>query len=86
MKLIRCKTPTDRMCPCGKVARELDSHGLAFEIERVPLSSKPAKRQHVMAMTGQPKVPVLVKDDGTAIHDSRRIVAHIRSSYSRRSA
>jgi hypothetical protein len=23
MKLYRCITPTDRLCPCGKVAREL---------------------------------------------------------------
>src|SRR5256885_791335 len=38
MKLYRCKTPTDRLCPCGKVARELKSAGVEFETERAPLS------------------------------------------------
>jgi glutaredoxin 2 len=32
-----------------------------------------------MELTGQPKVPVLVDDDGTATHDSKRIVELIRS-------
>jgi glutathione S-transferase len=77
MKLYRCKTPTDRLCPCGKVARELKAAGLEFETERVPLSAKPEHRAPIIALTGQPKVPVLVEDDGTAIHDSRRIIEHI---------
>ena len=79
MKLYRCKTPTDRLCPCGKVARELKDAGLEFETERVPVSSKPEKRANIMELTGQPKVPVLVDDDGTATHDSKRIVEMIRS-------
>jgi glutathione S-transferase len=79
MKLYRCKTPTDRLCPCGKVARELKAAGLEFETERVPVSSKPEKRANIMELTGQPKVPVLVDDDGTATHDSKRIVEMIRS-------
>jgi glutathione S-transferase len=79
MKLYRCKTPTDRLCPCGKVARELKAAGLEFETERVPVSAKPEKRETIMELTGQPKVPVLVDDDGTATHDSKRIVEMIRS-------
>jgi glutathione S-transferase len=79
MKLYRCITPTDRLCPCGKVARELKAAGIEFETERVPLSSKPEKRENIMELTGQPKVPVLVDDDGTATHDSKRIVELIRS-------
>jgi glutathione S-transferase len=79
MKLYRCKTPTDRLCPCGKVARELKAAGLEFETERVPVSSKPEKRANIMELTGQPKVPVLVDDDGTATHDSKRIVEMVRS-------
>jgi glutathione S-transferase len=79
VKLYRCKTPTDRLCPCGKVARELKDAGLEFETERVPVSSKPEKRANIMELTGQPKVPVLVDDDGTATHDSKRIVEMIRS-------
>jgi glutathione S-transferase len=79
MKLYRCKTPTDRICPCGKVARDLKNAGIEYETERVPLSAKPENRGNIMALTGQPKVPVLVDDDGTATHDSKRIVELIRS-------
>jgi glutathione S-transferase len=78
MKLYRCKTPTDRLCPCGRVARELKAAGLEFEVERVPLSSKPEHRQQIIELTGQPKVPVLVEDDGSATHDSKRIIERIR--------
>jgi glutathione S-transferase len=77
--LYRCKTPSDRLCPCGKVARELKAAGVAFETQRVPLSSKPEKREDMMRMTGQPNVPVLVESDGTATHDSSRIVERIAS-------
>jgi len=79
MKLYRCITPTDRLCPCGKVARELHKHGIEFEVERVPLSKAPDKRTAIVELTGQPAVPVLVEDDGTATHDSKRIVERIRS-------
>ena len=79
MKLYRCVTPTDRLCPCGKVARELKAAGIGFETERVPVSHKPEKREVIMELTGQPRVPVLVEDDGTATHDSARIVERIRS-------
>ncbi len=79
MKLYRCKTPTDRLCPCGKVARELKGAGIEFETERVPLSAKPENRENIVELTGQPKVPVLVDDDGTATHDSERIVELIRA-------
>lgn len=79
MKLYRCITPTDRLCPCGKVARELQRHGFEFEVERVPLSKSPGKRQHIIDLTGQPAVPVLVEDDGTATHDSKRIVERVRT-------
>jgi glutathione S-transferase len=79
MKLYRCKTPTDRICPCGKVARELKAAGIEFETERVPFSRKPEARAAVMELTGQTKVPVLVDDNGEATHDSDAIVATIRS-------
>ena len=79
IKLYRCKTPTDRLCPCGKVARELRAAGVEFETERVPVSHKPEKRENIMELTGQARVPVLVDDEGTATHDSKRIVEMIRS-------
>jgi glutathione S-transferase len=77
MKLYRCRTPTDRLCPCGKVARRLHAGGLAFEAERVPLSRRPQRRADVVALTGQPLVPVLVLDDGTALHPCRDILDHL---------
>ncbi len=79
MKLYRCKTPTDRLCPCGRVARELKAAGLDFETVRVPLSAKPDLRAEIMDLTGQPRVPVLLEDDGTATHNSKRIVERIRT-------
>jgi glutathione S-transferase len=79
VKLYRCITPTDRLCPCGKVARELKGAGIEFETERVPLSSKPDKRANIVEMTGQPKVPVVLEDDGTATHDSKQIIERIKS-------
>jgi glutathione S-transferase len=78
MKLYRCKTPSDRLCPCGRVARELKAAGLEFEVVRVPLSAKPEQRQQIVELTGQLKVPVLVEDDGRATHDSKRIIERIR--------
>jgi glutathione S-transferase len=79
LKLYRCKTPTDRLCACGRVHRELLRAGLEVEVERVPLSAKPERREEIIALTGQPKVPVLVEADGTASHDSERIIERIRS-------
>ena len=38
MKLYRCITPTDRLCPCGKVARELHrraTHDSKRIVERI---------------------------------------------------
>lgn len=72
--LYRCPTPTDWLCPCGRVARELRRHGIAYEEVRVPF--RRARRAEVEALTGQQRVPVLVID-GEAIHDSKRIVEHL---------
>jgi glutathione S-transferase len=77
MKLYRCKTPTNSLCPCGKVAKALDAAGHEYETERMPLSSKPEKRQNIVELTGQPKVPVVVFDDGQAVHDSKTIIARV---------
>ena len=79
MKLYRCRTPTDRLCPCGKVARELRGAGIDFETERVGISRKPEKRERVMELTGQPGVPVVVDDGGAAHHESQVIIERIRS-------
>jgi glutathione S-transferase len=73
--LHRCRTPTNVLCPCGRVARELHRHGIEFEERRVPW--RKAERADVDALTGQDRVPLLVIGR-EAICDSRRIVEHLR--------
>ena len=73
--LYRCRTPTDHLCPCGRIARELRRRGIAAEEVRVPW--RRSKREEVVALSGQAVVPLLVID-GEAICDSRRIVEHLR--------
>lgn len=72
--LYRCRTPTNWLCPCGRVARELRRAG--EEVEEVRVAWSQAKRDEVHALTGQRKVPVAVID-GDAICDSLRIVEHL---------
>ena len=69
--LYRCPTPTNWLCPCGKVARALGREGIGFDDVRVP--PRRSRRPKVEALTGQRRVPVLVID-GEAICDSKRIV------------
>ena len=72
--LYRCRTPTNRLCPCGRVARELRRHGVEFDEVRV--AQRKRDREEVEAISGQRVVPVLVID-GEAICDSKRIVEHL---------
>jgi len=76
--LYRCRTPTDWLCPCGRVARELRRHGVEAEQVRVPFRRR--GRPEVEALSGQRAVPLMVLD-GEAICDSRRIVEHLRWRY-----
>jgi glutathione S-transferase len=71
----RCSTPTDWLCPCGRVARELRRLGVEYEQVRVPM--RRSLRPEVEAVSGQRRVPLLVID-GEPICDSRRIVEHLR--------
>jgi len=72
--LYRCRTPTDWLCPCGRVARELRRSAIEHEQVRVP--PRRGGREEVVALSGQRHVPLLVLD-GEAICDSRRIVEHL---------
>jgi glutathione S-transferase len=72
--LYRCNTPTNWLCPCGKVARALRHEGIAFGEVVVP--QRRSRRPEVEALTDQTRVPVLIID-GDAICDSRRIVEHL---------
>ena len=73
--LYRCKTPTDWLCPCGRVARELRKQGETPEEVRVPWRRR--DRGEVRTLSGQDRVPLLV-EAGEPICDSRRIVEHLR--------
>jgi glutathione S-transferase len=73
--LYRCRTPTNWLCPCGRVARELRRSGEDVEVVRVPWRRR--DRPEVRTLSGQDRVPVLVLG-GEAICDSRRIVEHLR--------
>ncbi len=70
--LYRCRTRTDRLCPCGRVARHLRRHEVAFEEVRLDRHDRTA----VEDLTGQRKLPVLDIHD-EAIADSKRIVEHL---------
>jgi glutathione S-transferase len=70
--LYRCRTRTDWLCPCGRVARELRRRGVSVEERRVARD-----RSEIAALTGQERVPVLVLGRDV-ICDSRRIVEHLR--------
>jgi glutathione S-transferase len=74
--LYRCKTPTDRLCPCGRVARELRRAGIECDVVRVAF--RRSGRAEVEALSGQDRVPLLLLD-GDAICDSKRIVEHLRA-------
>ena len=73
--LYRCRTPTNRLCACGRVARALRRDGYGVEERRVPW--RRADRDDVDALTGQRVVPVVVIGR-EAICDSRRILEHLR--------
>ena len=73
--LYRCRTPTNWLCPCGRVARELERQSVAHETVRVAWRKR--DRPEVEDLTGQRNVPVLVIGD-EAICDSRRIVENLR--------
>jgi glutathione S-transferase len=72
--LYRCTTPTNRLCPCGRVARELRRAEIPFSEVRVP--QRRSRRPEVEALSGQRRVPLLVLD-GDIICDSRRIIQNV---------
>lgn len=72
--LYRCRTPTNWLCPCGRVARELRRSDVDVEEVRVPWRGR--DRGEVQQLSGQDRVPLLVLD-GETICDSQRIVEHL---------
>jgi glutathione S-transferase len=72
--LYRCRTPTNWLCPCGRIARALERDGIDYEAVVVP--QRRSRRPEVESLSGQRRVPVLILD-GHVICDSRRIVEHL---------
>jgi glutathione S-transferase len=72
--LYRCKTPTDRLCPCGRVARRLRERGIRFDEVRV--RARKGERPEIEELTGQRSVPVLVHGE-EVVHDSHRILEYV---------
>jgi glutathione S-transferase len=72
--LYRCRTPTDWLCPCGRVARELRRRDVPYDEVRVPY--RKGDRREVEALSGQRHVPLLLID-GEPICDSKRIIEHL---------
>lgn len=72
--LYRCSTPTNWLCPCGRVARALAREGIAYD--EIVMPQRRSLRDEVEALTDQRRVPVLVID-GEAICDSRRIIEYL---------
>jgi len=72
--LYRCRTPTNWLCPCGRVARELRRRDVAAGVVRVPWRGR--DRIEVDELSGQRKVPALAIDDQVIV-DSRRIVEYL---------
>jgi glutathione S-transferase len=73
--LHRCRTPTDWLCPCGRVARELRRRGIEVDERRVAWRRR--DRDEIDALTGQRSVPAL-ELEREVIVDSVRIVEHLR--------
>jgi glutathione S-transferase len=72
--LYRCKTPTDLLCPCGRVARRLRMAGIDYDQVRVRVLQR--HRPEIEELTGQRWVPALVHGD-QLIHDSKRICQYL---------
>lgn len=76
--LYRCPTPTNFLCPCGAVERNLRKRGLEHGSERVPF--KRSNRPEIVELTRQRHVPVLVDGD-EVISDSKRIAQWLEYEY-----
>jgi glutathione S-transferase len=77
-RLHRCRNPTDWLCPCGRVARELRGAGVDYEEVRHPWRKR--DRDGVLDVSGQAVLPVLEWANGETICDSVRIVENLSAS------
>ena len=68
-------------CPfCARVREALDALGLDYIVRSVP--HDPTARSRVIALSGQPLVPVLVDPDRKVVlPDSKAIIAYLKTTY-----
>lgn len=79
MQIFMCPVPST-WCPvCGKVARTANELGIKYE--RKTAWFPRSRRAEVIRLSGQNRVPILVEDDGSVMHESADIVAHLKSKY-----
>jgi glutathione S-transferase len=63
---------------CVRVIRKLEDLGLAYDGIEVPIPH--SQRRDVIAISGQPEVPVLVDGD-VVIDDDDRIIPYLDATY-----
>lgn len=63
---------------CRRVRKKLDELGLEYEIVEVPVFH--SQRREVIAVSGQPEVPVLV-DGSTVLADDDVIIPYLEERY-----
>jgi hypothetical protein len=92
MKLYVCwgtfPTPRPGGHPCGNAYKALREAGydpevvLSYGLTALPDTpfNQPKGRKRAKELTGRSTVPVLELDDGTAIYDSRKIVAWAKAN------
>ena len=66
---------------CDRVRSELER--LKLEYEEVSVGWSLPDREEVLRLSGQRRVPILV-ENGEVIHDSSRILQHLRRKYAAR--
>jgi glutathione S-transferase len=66
---------------CVRVMRVLDKLGLDYDAVEVPIPH--SQRREVLAVSGQPEVPVLVDGD-IVIDDDDRIIPYLESTYGKK--
>lgn len=63
---------------CWQAQKALDEAGVGYELVKVPLLRP--RRKDVIRLTGQPVVPIIEFEDGTAIREDGKVLAErIRS-------
>jgi glutaredoxin len=60
---------------CWVTQKALDEAGIEYELVKAPL--RRPKRQEVIRLTGQEKLPVIEFEDGTAIREEGKVLAEM---------